>query len=158
MKHISADNRQRLWAELEKYERDTEMTETERAALHEWVRDGNSVHENGSMACQEGGRPSDFLDVYREEEAIRQELERLSPRERENYIARLRGEDTIDNLREDIQELFFRMNIYERALRQHGLLAEAEQMYKEAKERSSDDERQLRKWMDEHPEEELPFQ
>src|SRR5699024_12501293 len=62
---------QLLKQELREYEKVTPMTEEEREALHEWVAAGNSVHENGSMASYESGRPVDFLDVYREEEEIR---------------------------------------------------------------------------------------
>ena len=64
---ISKEKRQFLKKELKEYEKITPMTEDERKVLHEWVADGNSVHENGAMACYEGGRPMDFLDVYREE-------------------------------------------------------------------------------------------
>lgn len=77
-------------------------------ALHEWVLEGYSVHENGSMASTESGEPCDFLDVYRYEEELRQDLKKLSTREQENYLARLRNEDTIDNLREDFNELFLK--------------------------------------------------
>ena len=63
--------------------------------------------------------------MYRYEREIRDTLEKLDAESRENYLARLRGEDTIDNLREDLQELHFRMDAFERVLRKHGLLQEA---------------------------------
>lgn len=114
-----------LWEELLEYENHTQMTEQERQALHEWVHDGNSVYENGSMGTDEAGRPLAFLDVYRYEKEIRDTLEKLDPKSRENYLARLRGEDTIDNLREDLQELNLRMDAFERILRKYDLLQEA---------------------------------
>ena len=43
-----------LQQELREYEKMTAMTEDERIALHEWVRAGNSVHENGGMVSHEG--------------------------------------------------------------------------------------------------------
>ena len=54
-----------LEKELEEYEKVTPMTSIERELLHEWVADGNSVHENGCYAVWEGNTPIDFLDVYR---------------------------------------------------------------------------------------------
>lgn len=116
--------------ELRKYEEITEMTVEERTALREWVAEGNSVHENGSMGCHENGRPMDFLDVYRYEEEIRKELKKLTPKEQENYIARLQGRDTVDTLREDMTELLFKMEAYRRILQKHGLLSESETLMK----------------------------
>jgi SHS2 domain-containing protein len=116
--------------ELRKYEEITEMTEDERTALREWVAEGNSVHENGSMGYHENGEPLDFLDVYRYEEEIRRELKNLTPKEQENYIARLQGRDTLDTLREDMTELLFKIDAYRRILQKHGLLSEAETLMK----------------------------
>ena len=64
---INKEKERSLQRELKEYEKVTPMTEEERIALHEWVRAGNSVHENGGMVSYEGGIPADFLDVYREE-------------------------------------------------------------------------------------------
>lgn len=114
-----------LWQEMLEYEKQTQMTEEERHALYEWVLDGNSVYENSSMGTDETGRPLAFLDVYRYEKEIRDTLEKLDAKGRENYLARLRGEDTIDNLREDLQETHFRLDVCERILRKHGLIQEA---------------------------------
>lgn len=122
--------------ELIEYEQNHDMTEDERTALREWVMDGNSVHENAYMAYTGHGIPCDFLDAYRYEEGIHRDLEKLSPGEQENYIARLRGEDTIDNLREDFDKLFFKTQLYEQVLRNNGLLEEAELKIKAAEEES----------------------
>lgn len=75
-----------LESELREYERVTAMTEEERTVLREWVREGHSVHENGAMAVHEGGRPVDFLDVYREEEQIRRALASMSYEEGSRYL------------------------------------------------------------------------
>lgn len=147
-----------LWNELIEYEKNTEMTDEERKVLREWVLDGNSVHSNGSMAYTGNGVPSDFLDVYRYEEEIRSELEQLSPREQENYLARLQGTDTMDNLREDLNELIVKFRIYEQILRVNGLLEAAELQIKQAKSDSLERDRQFREWRKAHPEEELPFE
>lgn len=75
-----------LESELREYERVTAMTEEERTVLREWVWEGHSVHENGAMAVHEGGRPVDFLDVYREEEQIRRALASMSYEEGSRYL------------------------------------------------------------------------
>lgn len=157
MGKISKEKAARLWDELAEYEKHTEMTDVERAALHEWVSDGYSVHENSSLAYNESGCPADFLDVYRYEEEIRLDLEKLSPGEKENYLARLRGEDTVDTLREDLYQLLFKARMYAHVLRIHGLLGEAEQKIKEARERSRKEAKAFDEWIVAHPEEELPF-
>lgn len=82
-----------LRKELKEYEKVTPMTEEERIALHEWVKNGNSVHENGSMASYEGGRPVDFLDVYREEEEIRKALSSMTYEEGSRYLLKEYGID-----------------------------------------------------------------
>ena len=82
--------------ELIEYEKVTTMTAEEQAALRTWVAEGNSVHENASMGVDETGEPLDFLEVYRMEEEIRQDLEKLSPTEKDKYIARLKGEYTVE--------------------------------------------------------------
>ena len=62
------------------------------------------------------------------EEKIRQDLEKLSPTEKDKYIARLKGEYTVEILLEDIQALHFKLNAYERILKKHHLLDEAEKL------------------------------
>ena len=125
MKNRNEEQEASLWEELLEYERHTQMTQQERQALHAWVHAGNSVYENGSMGTDETGRPLAFLDVYRYEREIRDTLEKLDAESRGNYLARLRGEDTIDNLREDLQKVHLRMDAFERILRKYGLLQEA---------------------------------
>jgi hypothetical protein len=90
---ISKEKRQFLKKELREYEKTTPMTEEERKVLHEWVARGYSVHENGSMASYEGGRPMDFLDVYREEEEIRRHLSSMSYEEGSRYLLEEYGID-----------------------------------------------------------------
>ena len=90
---ISKEKRRFLKQELKEYEKTISMTEEERAALHEWVAAGNSVRENGSMASYEGGRPMDFLDVYREEEEIRRALASMSYEEGSKYLLEEYGID-----------------------------------------------------------------
>ena len=90
---ISKEKRRFLKQELKEYEKTISMTEEERTALHEWVAAGNSVHENGSMASYEGGRPMDFLDVYRQEEEIRSALASMSYEAGSKYLLEEYGID-----------------------------------------------------------------
>ena len=87
------ERRRFLKQELKEYEKATSMTDEERNALREWVRDGNSVHENAAMAVYEGGRPIDFLDVYREEEEIRRALAYRTYEEGSKYLLEEYGID-----------------------------------------------------------------
>ncbi|MCR5746804.1 MAG: hypothetical protein K6G03_03780 [Lachnospiraceae bacterium] len=127
-----------LRKELEEYEAVTTMTSEERTALREWVEGGNSVHDNGSMAVYEGGRPMDFLDVYREEEEIRKTLNSLEGKEKDKFLRELKGEENEDDLREKCDHYWFVMGVYEHVLRRHGLMQEAEEEIKAAEKRSED--------------------
>ena len=111
--------------EYHDYVKNPPMTEKEKEALWEWVMDGNSVHTNPSMSVDEHNSPSDFLDDYRYHEEIYQQLEQLTGKDKENHLARLRGEDTIDTLREDLQKACYERNVYYQVLSRHGLLPEA---------------------------------
>lgn len=73
----AADRERRAYfrRELREYEKVTEMTDEEKAAIREWVADGNSVHYNPSCCVYEGGKPVDFMDSYRQEEEMRRETE-----------------------------------------------------------------------------------
>lgn len=158
MDNVSKEKAADLWNELIEYEKQhTEITSEERTALHEWVIAGNSVYENSSMATSESGKPCDFLEVYRYEEEIRQTLKKLPKREQDNYLARLRGEDTIDNLHKDLSEVLFSMRIYEQILRNNGLLEEANVQIEQAKEESRKHALQFAEWRLSHPDVELPF-
>lgn len=118
-----------LLQELKEYADNTEMTKEEYRVLKEWVKDGNSVHENGSMACYEGGRPVDFLDVYREEEEIRQKLDSLTGDARDRYLCELRDEPYPPDLQRKNYELRRKLDAYKCVLENHGLLNEATDLY-----------------------------
>ena len=133
---ITEKRMQLLRKELKEYETVTPMTDEERAALYEWVEHGNSVHDNGSMASYEGGRPMDFLDVYREEEEIRRTLDSLDGKEKEKFLRELRGEENEEDLREKRDRYWFIIGVYEYVLRRHGLMQEAEEEIRAAEKRS----------------------
>ena len=84
--------------ELKEYLKDTKITAKERKALREWVAAGHSVHENNAMAVSEGGYPIDFLDIYREEEELRQATKDMSPEDARKYMMNYYG--YTDNIRD----------------------------------------------------------
>ena len=122
-----------LRKELEEYEKITPMSSEERNVLHEWVSQGHSVHENDCLAEDGHGNYLDFLDVYREEESIRETLKNLNEDERDEFIAQLQGVDTIKSLQKRCDELHYKSEVYEKVLRKHHLMREAEAMNEEGR-------------------------
>lgn len=129
-----------LKKELKAYERSTPMTEEELKAVREWVKNGNSVHENGSNAHYENGRPMDFLDVYREEEDLRRFLEPMTEEERDRYILENFGTGrnekprlppTYEELKEKARRLYRKSMLYWEVLARNDLLDEAEEYLRE---------------------------
>ena len=127
-----------LLKEFEEYVAKTPMNDDEFEALTKWVEAGNSVHENGSMASYEGGYPMDFLDVYREEEEIRQKLDSLEGKEREKFLRELRGEKNAEDLQEELDHCQNLLGVYEYVLRKHHLLQEAQDEAEAARLRSEE--------------------
>ena len=138
---IDKEKTQLLKQELREYEKATPMTEEEREALHEWVAAGNSVHENGSMASYEGGRPIDFLDVYREEEEIRRALDSMGYDEGSKYLLEEYGIDrdgvttpkppTYEELKEKANRLYRTCFLYWEFLAANNLCEEAYEYVRE---------------------------
>lgn len=131
---INKEKERSLQRELKEYEKVTPMTEEERIALHEWVRDGNSIHENGSMVCCEGGRPVDFLDVYREEAELRRKLSSMTEEERKRYLYMEYGIEneppkklTYEELQERSRRLYRTCMLYWEVLVRNGLGEEADE-------------------------------
>lgn len=131
--NIENDRQRFLLEELHEYEKNTEMSRQERDALHRWVMDGNSVHENTALAEDGHGNYLDFLDVYREEMEISDKLASLDSEEQEEYIASLQGQDTMKSLRRKFDELFYKAGVYEKVLMKHHLLDEAVELMEEGR-------------------------
>ena len=129
--NLASDRQRFLQDELNTYEKTTQMTETERNALHEWVAAGNSVHENTCNAEDGHGNYIDFLDIYREEQDIRDTLSSMNAEEQEEYLAELRGEYTIKSLKKRLYELLYKTDVYENVLQRHNLIEEAETLIEE---------------------------
>lgn len=130
---INKEKERFLQQELREYEKMTAMTEDERIALHEWIRAGNSVHENGGMVSYEGGIPADFLDVYREEEELRRKLSSMTEEERKRYLYVEYGIEnepskklTYEELQENSRRLYRTCMLYWEILARNGLGEEAD--------------------------------
>ena len=122
-------------AELYEYEADPPMTDEERTLLLEWVQSGHSVHDNPYMGVYEGGAPIDFIDAHREMEEMDREFEALSDEERGRFIRTWYHEETVDDLRLEIDELSSRLGVYEWVLRKYHLIEIADAEYEEARQR-----------------------
>ena len=131
--NIENDRQRFLLEELHEYEKNTEMSRQERDALHRWVMDGNSVHENTALAEDGYGNYLDFLDVYREEMEISDKLASMNSEDQEEYIASLQGQDTLKSLRRKFDELFYKAGVYEKVLMKHHLLDEAVELMEEGR-------------------------
>jgi phosphoenolpyruvate carboxylase len=108
-----------LIEELVEYEKNTHMTESERRALHKWVANGHSVHQNGFLRIDDCGIPLDFLDVYRYEKEIERDLKGLDSYEKK------RGRVALSE--EIIQKLQAQVDVYEKILCKYDLMNEANQ-------------------------------
>lgn len=145
---INKERKHFLKQELKEYEKITPMTEVERSVLREWVKAGNSVYENGAFACYEGGRPVNFLDVYREEEEIRMALASMTYEQGSRYLLKEHGIDrdatpeprlTYEELRKKANRLYRTCMLYWEVLIANDLRDEANE------------------YVHEHIDEELPF-
>lgn len=134
-----------LYEELKDYEASTPMNDEERKALREWVDGGHSVHDNGRLACLDGGELMDFLDVYRQEKEENDRLLAMSESDREAYlldqygVGRSDTPPTYDALKERLQELYRENSLYFDFVVSKGLWQEAE------------------KYISQHKDDEMPF-
>lgn len=111
---ISKERKRFLKQELKEYEKITPMTEEERQELHRGIEAGYSVHENTCCAVGDGNRPIDFLDIYREEEALRKVTAGMGSEEARKYVLDYYGwteeenekeEYTVETLKDRIRKL-----------------------------------------------------
>lgn len=93
---LSKETCEYLENEYREYVTVTPMTKKERRALLQWVKDGNSVHENSSGVWYDGQVPADFLTVYRDEEYIRQHTVGMSAEETRKFAMSYYGWDEDD--------------------------------------------------------------
>ena len=74
--------------DLKKYEEEVPMTYYEKTLLRKWVMDGHNPRENpgSKYLCMTGSEPMDFLDVYRLDKEIEQEMKGMTKAQKEVYL------------------------------------------------------------------------
>ncbi len=79
--------------ELKRYEEEVPMTYYEKTLLRKWVIAGHNPRENpgSKYLCMTGSEPMDFLDVYRMDREIKQEMKGMNKAQRETYLKDLMG-------------------------------------------------------------------
>ena len=132
---ISWERKRFLEEELKEYEKITHMTKKERKELHKWVEAGYSVHENTCCAVGDGNRPIDFLDIYREEEALRKATAGMGNEEARKFVLEYYGwpeeeneeeEYTIEILKDRVRELERKLFYLEEFIGQKGFWQESQ--------------------------------
>ena len=79
--------------DLKRYEEEVPMTYYEKTLLRKWVMAGHNPCENpgSKYLCLTGSEPMDFLDVYRLDKEIRQEMKGMTKAQQEVYLKELMG-------------------------------------------------------------------
>lgn len=77
-RNVSMEKREYLTKELKDYEKKTEMSSEECYELHKWVSAGNSIHNNPDYIYGEDGYPMDFVEAYRADKALCEEMAAMS--------------------------------------------------------------------------------
>ena len=79
--------------DLKRYEEEVPMTYYEKTLRRKWVMAGHNPCENpgSKYLCLTGSEPMDFLDVYRLDKEIRQEMKGMTKAQQEVYLKELMG-------------------------------------------------------------------
>ena len=77
--------------ELERYEAKVQMSPYEKRLLRNWVASGHSVYETSGSRYIPDPVGCDFLDVYRMDRELRQELKGKTKAEQEEYLKSYTG-------------------------------------------------------------------
>ena len=89
---IEFDKQEYLWEEYQRYIQENKLTPYERRILRKWVADGNSVSESpGSYFLCDQYPPKDFIETYREDKFIKQEMKGMTNQEKESYLKEYMG-------------------------------------------------------------------
>ena len=137
---LSKERERFLKQELKEYEKITPMTEEERRELHGWIEAGYSVHENTCCAVGDGNRPIDFLDIYREEGALRKATAGMGNEAARKYVWNYYGweeetaekeEYTVETLKEMVRELERKLFYLEEFIGKKGFWKESQEYIEE---------------------------
>lgn len=97
MENFSAEKMSLLQEEYADYIQKTVTTPQERKVLKAWISQGHSIYESGgSRYVCDPYPPLDYLETYRMDKRIEQELEGKTPEEQEKYLREYMGYDAPD--------------------------------------------------------------
>ena len=98
------DMKEYLENQYKEYLKKRTMTKKEQRAVREWVKAGNSVYDNPTGAWLDGGVRMEYLDIYRDDEYIRQHTKGMSPEEVKKFALAYYGWDDDPDLEIDESE------------------------------------------------------
>ena len=98
------DMKEYLENQYKEYLKKQNMTKKEQRAVREWVKAGNSVYDNPAGAWLDGGVRMEYLDIYRDDEYIRQHTKGMSPEETRKFALAYYGWDDDPDLEIDDSE------------------------------------------------------
>ena len=98
------DIKEYLENQYKEYLKKRTMTKKEQRAVREWVKAGNSVYDNPAGAWLDGGVRMEFLDIYRDDEYIRQHTKGMTPEETRKFALAYYGWDDDPDLEIDDSE------------------------------------------------------
>ena len=98
------DMKEYLENQYKEYLKKRTMTKKEQRAVREWVKAGNSVYDNPAGAWLDGGVRMEYLDIYRDDEYIRQHTKGMSPEETRKFALAYYGWDDDPDLEIDESE------------------------------------------------------
>ena len=81
------------WEEFREYTSQNRMTSYERRLLREWVRSGHSVYDTAESRYLPGPSypPMDFLDAYRLDRKLAEDMKGMSSKEKTAYLKAFMG-------------------------------------------------------------------
>ena len=98
------DMKEYLENQYKEYLKKRNMTKKEQRAVREWVKAGNSVYDNPAGAWLDGGVRMEYLDIYSDDEYIRQHTKGMSPEETRKFALAYYGWDDDPDLEIDDSE------------------------------------------------------
>ena len=98
------DMKEYLENQYKEYLKKRTMTKKEQRAVREWVKAGNSVYDNPAGAWLDGGVGMEYLDIYRDDEYIRQHTKGMTPEETRKFALAYYGWDDDPDLEIDDSE------------------------------------------------------
>ncbi len=98
------DMKEYLENQYKEYLKKRIMTKKEQRAVREWVKAGNSVYDNPAGAWLDGGVRMEYLDIYRDDEYIRQHTKGMTPEETRKFALAYYGWDDDPDLEIDDSE------------------------------------------------------